>query len=54
MPYEEGLWLVTDNGAAVGSVTVYADHDCLKWLWVAHKSIELTGAEALAALSGAH
>jgi hypothetical protein len=54
LPYEEGLWLVTDSGAAVGSVTVYADHDCRRWLWLAHKTEELTGAEALAALAGVH
>ena len=50
LPFEEGLYIVTSAGAAVGSVTVWADHECAKWLAVAHRTELLAGAEALAAL----
>ena len=50
LPFEEGLYIVTSVGAAVGSVTVWADHECAKWLEAAHRTELLAGAEALAAL----
>lgn len=53
MPFEQGIYLDLDPGTAVGSVTAWVDHDCAEWLWVEHKTEVLTGAEALAQLTGA-
>ena len=53
MPFEQGIYLDLNPGTAVGSVTAWVDHDCAEWLWVEHKTEVLTGAEALAQLTGA-
>jgi len=52
LPFEEGLYIVTVAGAAVGTITAWADHHCAWWLEAEHKAAELVGAEALAQLTG--
>ena len=55
MPFEEGLYLGNNTGTFAGSLTVYLDHDCVRWLEVKHLLAELEVAKLeleLAAVAG--
>ncbi len=45
LPYEEGLYLVTTSGSAVGQLVVYMDHRCTDWLDAEHWAAEAAMAE---------
>ena len=40
MPYYQGLYIVTNNGAAAGSLSTWGDHDCAYHLNTAFLAIE--------------
>lgn len=48
--FEDGLWIDVYAGAAAGTMTLWVDHDCGRWLEAAHLSHEATIALAAAGL----
>ena len=50
LPFTEGVWYDVYAGAASGTVTLWADHDCEAWLRAAHVAAEATIALAAARL----
>ena len=52
LPFEEGLYFNIGAGSAVGSLTLWVDHSCERWLEAAHLANEATIAMAAARLGG--
>ncbi len=53
LPFVGGLYYKLESGAVGGSITAWVDHVCEEWLNHQHRAIEIAGAAAFAALTGA-